>query len=186
MKNIYNILFTLILIPILTFTSCSDDDPVIPNEEELITTVNLTLSPADQSGDIVLSWKDLDGDGNGDITGGTLTANTVYSGSVTLFNESETPIENITLEVKAEDVDHQFFYEAESSLNLVTVYSDMDTNGKPTGLLVTMTAGDASSGSLTVILRHEPDKSATGVSDGDKTNAGGSTDVEISFPITIQ
>ncbi|HBK71516.1 MAG TPA: type 1 periplasmic binding fold superfamily protein, partial [Flavobacteriaceae bacterium] len=36
------------------------------------------------------------------------------------------------------------------------------------------------------ILRHEPNKSASGVSDGDITNAGGETDIEVIFNITVQ
>ena len=36
-------------------------------------------------------------------------------------------------------------------------------------------------GQFTVTLRHEPDKSAQGVSAGDITNAGGETDIEVSL-----
>ena len=70
----------------------------IPNEEELITTVNYTLTPADGSAAITLSFVDLDGDG-GDaptITGGTLIANTTYTGTLELLNEAEMPVEDIT------------------------------------------------------------------------------------------
>ena len=36
------------------------------------------------------------------------------------------------------------------------------------------------------MLRHEPDKSAAGVSSGDITNAGGETDIEVSFNVIIE
>ena len=39
---------------------------------------------------------------------------------------------------------------------------------------------------MVVVLRHLLDKFAEGVADGDITNAGGDTDVEVSFPIVIE
>lgn len=186
MKGNY-LFLVLTLFVALAFTACEKDDPVVPNEEELITTVNYTLTPADGSAAITLSFVDLDGDG-GDapsITGGTLSANQTYSGSLELLNEAESPSENITEEIEEEDVDHQFFFQSDVS-NLTIAYNDMDGDGNPVGLRTTLTTGDATSGSLTIILRHEPSKSATGVSDGDITNAGGETDIEVTFSIDVQ
>ena len=40
-------------------------------------------------------------------------------------------------------------------------------------------------GTITVILRHEPDKDASGVSNGDITNAGGETDIEVVFNVEV-
>ncbi len=39
---------------------------------------------------------------------------------------------------------------------------------------------------LTITLRHLPDKSAPGVNTGDIRNAGGETDIEVTFPIIVQ
>jgi hypothetical protein len=39
---------------------------------------------------------------------------------------------------------------------------------------------------VVVTLRHEPDKGAAGVSGGDITNAGGDTDIEVTFPVVIE
>jgi hypothetical protein len=170
---------------VIMFSSC-DDDPVIPNEEELITTVNYTLTST--AGDVVtLQFLDLDGDGGNApvITGGTLTANTSYSGSMELLNESEDPSEDVTEEIMEEDDEHQFFF-ATTVAGLTVDYADTDGNSDPVGLASTVTTGDAGSGTLTVILRHEPDKGASGVSDGDITNAGGSTELEATFPIDVQ
>ena len=60
-------------------------------------------------------------------------------------------------------------------------YADTDANGAPIGLETTMTTGDAATGKLQVTLRHEPDKGATGVAQGDITNAGGETDIQVEF-----
>jgi len=69
---------------------------------------------------------------------------------------------------------------------LSVAYDDKDANGNPVGLSSILTTGDAASGSITITLRHEPAKSASGVSNGDITNAGGETDIEVIFPINVQ
>ncbi|MFT7376933.1 MAG: hypothetical protein ACI88Z_000758, partial [Sphingobacteriales bacterium] len=56
----------------------------------------------------------------------------------------------------------------------------------PLGLQTTITTTDVGNGTLTVILRHEPNKSASGVANGDISNAGGETDIEVTFNITVQ
>ncbi|MCB0763865.1 MAG: type 1 periplasmic binding fold superfamily protein, partial [Flavobacteriales bacterium] len=65
-------------------------------------------------------------------------------------------------------------------------YDDMDANMLPIGLESMWTIGAASNGTVIVTLRHEPDKTATGVSSGDITNAGGETDIEVTFPLVIE
>ena len=171
----------------LFMASCSKDDPEVENEEEVITTLRYTLSPSDGGDDVVLSFVDLDGDGGDDpvITGGTLSANTTYSGSITILNEQESPAEDITEEIEEEDEEHQFFFST-TVAGLSVAYNDTDADGNPIGLSSNLTTGEAGAGTLTVTLRHEPDKSATGVSDGDIANAGGETDIEVSFSIVVE
>ena len=163
------------------------DDPVIPNEEEVITTLIYSLVPDDGSSPVELTFEDLDGDGGEDptITSGVLSANTTYTGSLQLLNEQETPAEDITEEIEEEDEDHQFFFSTDVA-GLSVAYNDADANGDPVGLETIVTTGDAGMGSLIVILRHEPQKDAMGVSDGDITNAGGETDIEVTFEIEVQ
>ena len=186
--NYFLSLAALLALPLL-LTSCDKDDPIIPNEEELITTVNYKLDPGNIDASIVtLSFVDLDGDGDMAPTitmDGTLHANTVYSGSIELLNEAESPAEDITEEVQAEDEDHQLFFESTMD-GLVITYADQDADGNPVGLSTTLTTGAAGSGSLTIILRHEPVKDAAGVSAGDITNAQGETDIQVTFPIDVQ
>jgi hypothetical protein len=177
----------IIILVAIGFAACQKDDPIIPNEEEVITTLIYTLSPNNGGNDIVLSFQDLDGDG-GDaplITNGTLTANTSYTGRLTLLNEQVSPAENITAEIEEENEDHQFFYS--STLNTLNIsYADMDALGYPVGLLTTLNAGNPGAGTLTIILRHEPDKTGANVADGAIGNAGGETDIEVNFQINVQ
>ena len=188
---------SIFLIPLLVlaliFTGCSDDDDTTPepvNEEELITTMTVTLSPVGGGTDVVLKTVDMDGDGGEDpvvtISGGNLTAGTTYDGTIELLNETETPAEDITEEVEEEADEHQFFYIIGTGLNVTTNYEDEDGYGNPIGIEFTLVANAASSGDLTFTLRHEPNKSAAGVATGDITNAGGETDITETFSITIE
>jgi hypothetical protein len=106
-------------------------------------------------------------------------------GSTTFLNELETPADNITLEVLEEGTDHQLFYQAPSALGTFT-YSDLDANGKPIGLQFSLVTGAPTSGNIVVTLKHLPNKSASGVTTGNITNAGGNTDAVVTFPVVVQ
>lgn len=175
---------------LLLLSGCNneDEDPIIENEEELITTVVLTFSNDD--GAFTAEWKDEDGDGAMDpvVDDIMLETGKTYNVTLKLLNESVTPAENITEEVEEEAGEHQFFFVVSNGLDLAVAYDDEDADGNPVGLTNTFTAGEAGTGTLTVILRHEPNKTAGGVADGDPANAGGETDIETTppFNITIQ
>ncbi len=170
----------------LLVVSCSnnDDAPEPVNEEEVITTLTVTLSPNGGGTSITLQTRDLDGDGPNapDVTvSGNLEAGVTYNGTLVLLNETVSPAENITEEVEDESVEHQFFFTAGAGLDVTTAYSNFDTDGNPLGTEFTVTAGTASSGTLTFTLRHEPTKPNTGLGD-----AGGETDIAATFSVTIQ
>lgn len=189
MKN-FILWIAMAALPLFFVTSCEKnepDDPIIPNEEEVITTLNFTLIPIGVGNTVVLSFQDLDGNGGSapTISGGILDTNTTYTGSLELLNELESPALDITEEVQNEAEEHQFFFQTSiDGMNII--YDDMDANGNPIGLSTLITTNGASAGSLTVILRHEPDKNASGVSIGDITNAGGETDIEIVFDVVVE
>jgi hypothetical protein len=175
----------------LAFTACKKDepeDPIIPNEEELITTLTYTLEPNGGGTNVVLNFQDLDGDG-GDApiisVSGPLTSGETYTGQLALLDESSTPIGDITEEVEEEAEDHQFFFFA-NGVDVTISYADTDANGNPIGLATQLVTGAVSTGTLQITLRHEPDKTASGVSDGLISNAGGETDIEVIFDLEIQ
>lgn len=169
----------------LAMLGCSDDDttPEIINEDELITTVILTLTP-DSGDQVVLTTIDLDGDGPDEpvtTVVGSFSENTQYQGAVQFLNETEDPAEDITQEVIEEADEHQVFYTISEGLNIQTTYEDQDTQGNPLGVQITLSTGAASEGSLTVTLRHEPVKPNDGLE-----SAGGETDISTSFDVSIQ
>ena len=169
----------------LAMLGCSDDDttPEIINEDELITTVILTLTP-DSGDQVVLTTIDLDGDGPDEpvtTVVGSFLENTQYQGAVQFLNETEDPAEDITQEVIEEADEHQVFYTTTDGLNIQTTYEDQDSQGNPLGVQITLSTGAASEGSLTVTLRHEPVKPNDGLE-----SAGGETDISTSFDVSIQ
>ena len=169
-------------------TGCGNDDaPILINEDEVITTITATFTPENGGTPIVLTSRDLDGDGPTPpvvTVSGEFIAATTYNGQVTFLNELATPAEDITEEVEEEGAEHQVFFQ-QAGLGIIT-YTDQDSNGNPIGLTVTYQTTDvAASGNMIITLRHEPNKSAAGVAGGDITNAGGSTDAEVSFPVSV-
>jgi hypothetical protein len=180
------ILFIGLLIFTILFSAC-EKTPIIPNEEEVITTLHYNLSPIGGGTPVLLTFQDLDGDGGNapTITSGTLELNKTYTGTIVLLNETINPVDSISLEVAEEDADHQFFFESTVG-GLSVQYTDMDDDGNPLGLSNTLTTTTAGSGTLKITLRHEPNKFSTGVSAGDISNAGGETDIEVSFNIDVQ
>tara|TARA_B100001142_G_scaffold88674_1_gene90480 strand:- start:501 stop:1052 length:552 start_codon:yes stop_codon:yes gene_type:complete len=175
----------ILLMLLVTVASCSKDDDPLPeavNEEEVITTMEVTLTSG--ASVITLKTQDLDGDGpNAPVVtvSGNLAAGTTYDGVMKFLNELESPAENITEEVEEEDLDHQIFFTVGSGLDVTTEYSNNDSAGNPLGTQFKLTAGSASSGNLTFTLVHEPTKPNTGLA-----SAGGETDIDATFSITIE
>ncbi|MGB0788492.1 MAG: type 1 periplasmic binding fold superfamily protein [Marinirhabdus sp.] len=175
-------LFTVTLL----FMACSKDDGSLEpvNEEEVITTITVTLAPNGDGTPITLQMRDLDGDGpNAPVVAisGNLTTGVTYNGTIVLLNETEDPAQNITTEIEEEAAEHQFFYTIGSGLDVTAMYANFDENGNPLGTQFTLTAGAKSSGALTFTMRHQPTKPNTGLGD-----AGGETDIAATFNVMVQ
>ncbi|MBD79049.1 MAG: type 1 periplasmic binding fold superfamily protein [Crocinitomicaceae bacterium] len=175
---------------LMSVSSCKKDepkDPVIPNEEEVITTLHYTLTPNNGGAPVKLTFQDLDGDGGNPptISKGVLDANTTYLGSLELLNEIESPAKSLTKEIEEEADEHQFFFNT-TVKDLSISYADKDANSKPIGLVTSLSTKGRATGKITIILKHEPNKNASGVSDGIIDNAGGETDIEVSFDIEVR
>jgi hypothetical protein len=175
-------------IALVILSSCKDDEPdtpLVPNDEEVITTLTYTLTNATDTA--VFQYTDLDGDGGNPpvITVDTLQANQAYSGVISLLNQLDTPTLNVTEEVSEEGTEHQLFY-TPSTDYLVITYTDSDADGYPIGITTDLSTSDAATGTLTIVLRHEPNKEAPGVEEGNITNAEGTTDIEVVFNVVVE
>ena len=123
-----------------------------PGEEELITTLSLTLTPSGGGSPITVRFRDLDGEGGNapvvDVL--AVTAGTDYHGMIQVLNETETPPENITEEVEEEAEAHQFFFETLGGFSAATVeYADKESDyasnsgaDHPVGLAFTLSVPD--------------------------------------------
>lgn len=170
----------------LLSSSCGDE--TIPNESELITSVYLQLVDTVQNDTIHISFIDLDGSGGIPpvVITPDLKVQTEYLASILLLNESVSPAINISAEVDAEKENHQFFYISSGSTPLDISYADQDANGYPLGARFKLRTSQSGQGLLKIVLRHEPDKTATGVAMGNITNAGGETDIEVDFQLIVR
>jgi hypothetical protein len=183
--------------------ACGGDDDGGGNENEVITTVVLTFTPAAGGAPLTFEVDDPDGDGG---AAPTIDPISLPAGSYTLRvgfqNRLETPAEDIGEEVSDEAAEHQIFLTGtavngpatnQASAPLTHAYADTDTNGLPVGLANTITAATGS-GNLTVTLRHMPPVNDTAVKtanvamqvrSGGIASIGGSTDVSVTFPVTV-
>lgn len=183
------IIYALLALPLI-IVSCSKDDNDTPepvNEEEVITTMTVTLTPKEgfEADTLTLQTKDLDGDGpNAPVisVSGDLKNGVFYTGIVVFLNETETPAENITEEIEEEADEHQFFITPGGGIaqNIGIEYLNTDSNGNILGTQFELNTLEPGNGTLTFTLRHEPKKPNTGLND-----AGGETDFEASFSVTV-
>jgi len=190
MKNLK--ITALAVVAILALASCDKDDDKPVNGKKSITTVTAVYTPVGGGTAITLNSKDLDGSGaNAPVVtvSGNFALNKTYNGVVTFKNEAATPVKDITPEIITEGKEHQLFYQKTGtvpSITYGTAASNLDSSSKPIGLQSVLVTTTAATGTLKISLKHKPNKSATGVSTGDITNAGGTIDIEATFNVVVQ
>jgi hypothetical protein len=173
------------------FSSCEKDDPE-KNEEEVITTLRLTLVPVGGGATLTYQLDDPDGPGGAaptldDIV---LAPSKTYNVSIQVLNKTANPVEDITPEIADEDDAHRFYYEAAAGLNLTVSNLNNDGNGVPLGLTSTWTTGAVSTGKLNITLRHyggnPPGKALTDPENSTKSETDISTRDFGGFNVRIQ
>jgi len=200
MTRLSKTLLMMLSVALLLFFSmgCDEENPADPGdegpgEEELITTVNVTLTDRANGAQVSVQFQDLDGDGGNAPAIGTLNlkAGSTYDGEIQLLNETENPAEDITEEVREEAEEHQFWFEVRGGLiGRVTVdYADKESDygdnatgaDLPVGLkfTVTVTAGPDASGEFNVVLSHYDEEPKNGSDRSDET------DIDVTFPVSI-
>ncbi|RPD39254.1 hypothetical protein [Chitinophaga barathri] len=178
----------------LFFAACKKEKNDTPdeNENEEITTVKLTFTnvavPAEK---VIANWKDLDGSGGAVpvIDKINLKANTTYTLSTEVLDETKNPPDNVTEEIEEESDEHRLFHlffvnanapVTDSLTTAATVIPlDKDANNLPIGLQVSVATKNAFTGFLRMVVRHQP-----GTKNG--TYGPGSTDASAEFPIEIK
>lgn len=179
------------------------DDEDNPNE--VMTTLTLTFTAASSSETLTASWADPELDGAPLIDDIILAEGETYAVILEVFNELEDPTEDVTPEIRDEMDEHQVFFTGSAVVGpcntgnpdavIEHTYEDEDNNGFPIGLSNAFFAQAAGSGVLNVLLRHMPEVNGSAVKTGDlatvmDTNGApslpGSTDINVSFAVTIE
>lgn len=181
MKKQSKLLLMLSLGSILAFQACKPDDPEPVNESELITSVVLNFTDSATQQVLTFQFRDPDGAGGNNPTVFDtlqLKANSTYFVSTLLLDESKSPVDTISNEVEEEGDEHQFFYTPQNGIAVTINYEDQDANGDPIGLATKWKTGALGTGSVLVVLKHQP---------GEKNGSAstGETDVEVAFPTSI-
>ncbi|NEN24356.1 type 1 periplasmic binding fold superfamily protein [Cryomorpha ignava] len=201
MKNSKIISKALIIFAIPVVFACEgndDDNPQIENEAELITVLNITLINPVTNDTTFAVFSDPDGPGGISPTVTPITLkytgeNGQYLAHVEVLDSSNpNDVEQINPEILEEADMHQFFYlpntEAGEVVNISYDPQEIDSNGNPLGISsIWNVLGLTNQGeTVTIVLRHSPNKGGAGVATGDITNAGGETDIEVTFQLEIQ
>lgn len=183
--------FLVLIIAVSSVSSCKkDEDPIteppLPaNETEVMTTFKLIFTDSAGLAPLVIAeYRDPDGEGgNLAVQFDTikLLANKTYYANALILDETKTPADTISKEVMKEANDHLFVYTA-LGVNTTISILDYDTNTPvplPLGLQTKWKTSIQGSGTVQIILRHQP-----GIKDG--TTPPGETDIDLIFQIMVQ
>jgi hypothetical protein len=109
-----------------------------------------------------------------------LKANSTYNVQVLFLDETQDPPGNVTDDIYDRRNYHLICFDISGGANLTVVRTDKDTNDPPLeiGLQDKFTTGAASTGTLNVQLRHQPNAK-------DGTCEPGSSDADVDFDIKI-
>ena len=174
----------------LTLAACDSTDPGGgAGEEELFTTVVVTLTPAGGGKPYTFTATDPDGNGAGITYAQSLPLPAgTYDGAVTLRDDRNGV--DMTADVVDERDAHQFFYAftPTSGASRLTISDrNTDENGLPFGRTFTATvaAGAAGTGTLRLVLAHY-DGVEKRASDTIDSRPGTDTDLDLAYPVALQ
>lgn len=169
-------------------SGCKKDDdkvnnpPPIVNEQEIITTMTLRFEDSSDAGKVVYAtFRDPDGDGGAgyDIFDTIkLEANKTWYTTLILLNETANPVDTISNDVMDEADEHLICFTPSGTSSSVEI-TDQDGNGLPLGLFSKWKSGSIGSGTMQIVLRHQP-----GTKNGSCTP--GESDIDIVFPVIVQ
>ncbi|WP_276482553.1 hypothetical protein [Paraflavitalea pollutisoli] len=187
MKRQFLRLSVAALLVATAFTACKKDKGET-NEEEVITTLQLTFTPQGGGSPLVYKFEDADGPGGAapTIDQIVLAPSKSYDVALQLLNKTANPVEDITEEIEEEAAAHRFYFTPATGSNITVSGLDKDANGVDLGLHSVWTTTAAATGSVKVTLRHypavPPNKAAADAVDSQKSG----TDIEATFTTKIQ
>ncbi len=195
MKNLRKVTLYLTTLLTLAFASCKSEDPTKENDGEVITDVTLKFQELNASNALVgsvLSFKASDPQGievgkTPTIQSISLAKGKKYQMTIEVANAIKG--EDITQEILTEAAAHQFFFLGQVFDSSFFSIQYADAGGIALGLKTIVTVSSSTgtnNSSMRVVLRHSLNKSFPGASNPNFANfvqAGGETDLDITFPV---
>jgi len=179
--------FVLFLILFSWHFSCKKDEVVPTDDNELITTVDLTFTDSNKKVS-TFSFQDKDGDAKTPpekFDKIVLDKNMSYSLEINVYDETKNTKSNITEQIKLESDVHLFVFKIDPASLFSLKAMDKDKNGLPIGLMSSgSTQNAAGTGKLNLILKHQPPINGKAVKTGNE--AGGSSDIDLIFDLSIK
>ena len=197
MKNLRKVSLYLLALLAFGFASCESEDPEKENEGEVITDVTLKFQELNSSNALVgsvFSFKASDPQGievgkTPTIQSISLAKGKKYQMTIEVTNSIEG--EDITQEILTEAAEHQFFFLGPVFDSNIFSIQYADAGGIALGLKNTVTVSSSpgtNNSSMRVVLRHDLNKSFAGANNPTFANlvqAGGETDLDITFPVIL-
>ena len=177
-----------ILLVSLLFTSCKKDEVEPTDDNELITRVELKFTDVTAKTTLTYTFQDKDGDPKTapeKFDKIVLNKGVTYSVSIGVYDDTKSPVMDITQEINEEADVHLFVYKTTPASLLTTTILDKDKNGLPIGLSSSiLTQSTAGTGKLNLLLKHQPELNGVKVKTGQE--AGGSTDIDLLFDVEVK
>ena len=197
MKNLRKVSLYLVALLAFGFASCESEDPEKENDGEVITDVTLNFQELNASNALVgsvLSFKASDPQGievgkTPTVQSITLTKGKKYQMTIEVKNSIEN--EDITQEILTEAAAHQFFFLGQVFESSFFSIQYADAGGVALGLktIVTVSSSTGTNNSIMrVVLRHDLNKNFPGATSPTFANfaqAGGETDLDLTFPVIL-
>ena len=197
MKTTFKIKGLLVLFAAGLISACHSEKPVQENDGEVITDVTLSFQELDASNNPVgTPFGFTASDPEGIEGGGTPTIETInivkgkkYRMTVEFYNG--VAMEDITEEVQEESDAHQLFFLGTAFDSNILSIQYADAGGIDLGLVNLLTVSSSpgtNNTSIRIVLRHDLDKNYPGASNPNFANfvqAGGETDLDLTFPVVI-
>lgn len=166
---------------LISLASCSRHEPDMHDDNEGITTVQLTFKSVQNPSDsAIFSWRD----GSAELV--QLNKNQDYNLSINYLNESGLKTQDLTSEIEDESDAHLVIMKTTPS-DLFNISSyDKDSKGRKLGLKNKLRVKNSKeNGSLRVILKHQPPVNGKELKDGVDESVG-STDSDVSFSVIVK
>lgn len=146
---------------VATFTSCSNEIyPTATNSEiGLISTYYVDINPIGGGPTVEVKYFDKDGDGRNPVITPSvveLQAGVAYTAEISLYNETESTVEDLTETIEDHKEDYLFCFSS-TNTNVAVSYLDKDDHDLHVGLGSVWAAGESGvEGSIDIALHYQP------------------------------